>query len=76
MPMSISADEYAIYINRSLRIKSIPLQEVKSIYICPRQWEPSAYAAAVDLWGTGAGSGSVTWGNILHTTDAPETVSL
>lgn len=35
MPMSISADEYAIYINRSLRIKSIPLQEVKSIYICP-----------------------------------------
>ncbi|MBR5332554.1 MAG: hypothetical protein IKV32_04580 [Muribaculaceae bacterium] len=30
MPMSISADENAIYINRSLKIKSISMTEVKS----------------------------------------------
>ncbi|MBQ8646483.1 MAG: hypothetical protein IJ476_09005 [Bacteroidales bacterium] len=35
MPLSIGADRYAIYINRSLRIKAIPMQEVKSVRICP-----------------------------------------
>lgn len=31
MPMSIGADENAIYINRSLKIKSIAMTEVKSV---------------------------------------------
>ena len=31
MPMSIGADENAIYINRSLKIKSISMTEVKSV---------------------------------------------
>lgn len=32
-PLSISADENAIYINRSLRIKEIPMQEVESVQL-------------------------------------------
>ena len=35
MPLSIAADKYAIYINRSLKIKAIPMQDVKSARICP-----------------------------------------
>ncbi|MBR5856826.1 MAG: hypothetical protein IKY70_06105 [Bacteroidales bacterium] len=34
-PLSIAADKYAIYINRSLRIKTIPMKEVKSVKISP-----------------------------------------
>ena len=34
MPMSISADKSAIYINRSLKIKTIPLQDVLSVRMC------------------------------------------
>ena len=35
MPMSISVDKTAIYINRSLKIKTIPLQDVLSVRMCP-----------------------------------------
>ena len=35
MPMSIGADENAIYINRSLKIKTIPMTEVASVKLCP-----------------------------------------
>ena len=35
MPMSIYADKYAIYIRRSLRIKAIPMSEVKSVKLFP-----------------------------------------
>ena len=35
MPLSISADKYAIYINRSLKIKAIPMELVKSVRLCP-----------------------------------------
>ena len=35
MPISISADQTAIYINRSLRIKAIPIQDVASVQLCP-----------------------------------------
>ena len=35
MPISISADQTAIYINRSLRIKAIPIQDVASVKLCP-----------------------------------------
>lgn len=35
MPMSISVDKNAICINRSLRIKAIPLQDVLSVRMCP-----------------------------------------
>ena len=35
MPLSISADKTAIYINRSLRIKAIPIQNVASVKLCP-----------------------------------------
>ena len=34
MPLSISADKTAIYINRSLKIKAIPIQDVASVKIC------------------------------------------
>lgn len=34
-PVSIGADEDAIYIIRSLRTKIIPLSEVKSVRLCP-----------------------------------------
>ena len=40
MPMSISADKYAIYIHRSLRIKAIPMSEVKSVKIFPASLKP------------------------------------
>ena len=33
--MSISVDEANLNINRSLRIKSIPLKEIKSVKLCP-----------------------------------------
>ena len=35
MPMSIEADKTAIYINRSLRVKAIPMHDVASVRICP-----------------------------------------
>lgn len=35
MPMSIGADENAIYINRSLKIKAIPMTDVVSVKLCP-----------------------------------------
>ena len=35
MPLSIAADKYAIYVNRSLKINTIPLNEVKSVRLCP-----------------------------------------
>lgn len=35
MPMSIGADENAIYINRSLKIKTIALVDVKLVKLCP-----------------------------------------
>ena len=35
MPMSISADDTNLNINRSLRIKSIPLKEIKRVKLCP-----------------------------------------
>ena len=35
MPMSIGADENAIYINRSLKIKTIPMTDVVSVKLCP-----------------------------------------
>ncbi len=35
MPISISADQTAIYINRSLRIKAIPVKDVVSVRVCP-----------------------------------------
>lgn len=35
MPMSIGADENAIYVNRSLKIKTIPMTDVVSVKLCP-----------------------------------------
>ena len=35
MPMSISVDDANLNINRLLRIKSIPLKEIKSVKLCP-----------------------------------------
>lgn len=35
MPLSIGADKYAIYIYRSLKIKAIPMELVKSVRLCP-----------------------------------------
>ena len=35
MPLSIAADEHSIYINRSLKVKRIPMAEVKSVRLCP-----------------------------------------
>ncbi len=35
MPLSIGADKYAIYINRSLKVKAIPMDDVKSVKMCP-----------------------------------------
>ena len=35
MPLSISADKYAIYIRRFLRVKAIPMSDVKSVTIFP-----------------------------------------
>lgn len=35
MPMSIGADENAIYINRSLKIKSLPISDVVEVRLCP-----------------------------------------
>ncbi len=35
MPMSISADKDAIYVNRSLKIKTIPIEDVKSVRLSP-----------------------------------------
>ena len=35
MPLSIAADEHSIYINRSLKVKRIPIAEVKSVRLCP-----------------------------------------
>lgn len=35
MPMSISVDDNNLNINRSLKIKSIPLKEIMSVKLCP-----------------------------------------
>ena len=35
MPISISADKNAIYVNRSLKIKAIAMANVKSVRLCP-----------------------------------------
>lgn len=35
MPISIGANETAIYINRSLKIKTIPISEIASVKLCP-----------------------------------------
>lgn len=35
MPLSISADKYAIYVNRSLKVKAILMQDVESVRLCP-----------------------------------------
>ena len=35
MPISISADKDAIYVNRSLKIKTITMANVKSVRLCP-----------------------------------------
>ena len=35
MPLSIAADEHSIYINRSLKIKAIPMTDVVSVKLCP-----------------------------------------
>lgn len=35
MPFSISVNDTNLYINRSLKIKSIPLKEIKSVKLCP-----------------------------------------
>lgn len=55
MPLSIGADRYAIYINRSLRVKAIPMQEVKSVRICP----PTM--GAVRICGSGGFMGYWGW---------------
>lgn len=55
MPLSIGADRYAIYINRSLRIKAIPMQEVKSVRIC----HPTM--GAVRICGSGGFMGYWGW---------------
>ena len=34
MPLNIGADKYAIYVNRSLKIKAIPMELVKSVRLC------------------------------------------
>lgn len=34
-PMSMSADNVNFYINRSLRIKTIPISDIKSVSLCP-----------------------------------------
>ena len=55
MPMSISADKYAIYIHRSLRIKAIPMSYVKSVKIFP------ASLRAMRLCGSGGFMGYWGW---------------
>ncbi len=35
MPLSIATDEQGIYVNRSLKIKTIPLDKVTSVRLCP-----------------------------------------
>ena len=35
MPLSISADKFAIYVNRSLKVKAILMQDVESVRLCP-----------------------------------------
>lgn len=55
MPLSIGADRYAIYINRSLRIKAIPMREVKSVRIC----HPTM--GAVRICGSGGFMGYWGW---------------
>ena len=55
MPLSISADKYAIYVHRSFRIKAIPIQEVKSVKLFP------ASLRAMRLCGSGGFMGYWGW---------------
>ena len=55
MPMSISADKYAIHINRSLKIKTIPMADVKSVRLCP----PTM--GAIRIFGSGGFLGYWGW---------------
>ena len=55
MPMSISAYKYAIHINRSLKIKTIPMADVKSVRLCP----PTM--GAIRIFGSGGFLGYWGW---------------
>lgn len=55
MPMSISADKSAIYINRSLKIKSIPMADIASVRLCP----PTM--GAIRIFGSGGFLGYWGW---------------
>lgn len=55
MPMSISADKTALYINRSLRIKTIPLKDVVSVKLC------SPTMGAIRICGSGGFFGFWGW---------------
>ena len=76
MPLSISANKTAIYINRSLRIKVIPMPDVASVKMCAPTMGQSAFVPAAVSLDTGAGSRSVIWANILPTTAVQATASL
>ena len=55
MPMSISADKSAIYINRSLKIKAIPMADISSVRLCP----PTM--CAIRIFGSGGFLGYWGW---------------
>ena len=55
MPLSISVDKTAIYINRSLKIKAIPLQNVLSVKMC------SPTMGAIRICGSGGFFGYWGW---------------
>ncbi len=55
MPMSISADKSAIYINRCLKIKSIPMADIASVRLCP----PTM--GAIRIFGSGGFLGYWGW---------------
>ena len=55
MPMSISTDKYTIHINRSLKIKTIPMANVKSVRLCP----PTM--GAIRIFGSGGFLGYWGW---------------
>lgn len=62
MPLSIAADEHSIYINRSLKVKRIPIAEVKSVRLCP----PTM--GAIRVCGSGGYLGY--WGCLKNATSA------
>lgn len=55
MPMSIGADEKAIYINRSLKVKTIPISSIKTVDL----YTPSA--GAIRTCGSGGFLGYWGW---------------